>query len=312
MSERHLPFLGSWNRYWFAPESPANLGLCRCLFFSALCVCYWNQDFSAWGDVSLAFWFPMTLFTRLRLLPFTVPALSLMTEVWKVSLAFAAVGLATRVATPVAFLLGTYLLGLPHNFGKMHHFDAMLVLVLGILAVSRCGAAWSVDRVIAQARGKSEPEPSGEYRWPVRAVWLVLSLVFFGAGVSKLRHGGIAWVRSDNMSITLVQHAYQIANENPATSWGLWVARVPYLSKLMALGTIIIETGYPLSLFSRRARWFFPPAMCGALVGIRLLMGPTFSQLVICHLFWVPWDRVACWFVRVGRRNSADAGNPGT
>lgn len=32
--------------------------------------------------------------------------------------------------------------------------------------------------------------------------------------------------------------------------------------------------------------------MCGLLVGIRLLMGPTFPQFVICHLFWVPWDRV--------------------
>ena len=32
--------------------------------------------------------------------------------------------------------------------------------------------------------------------------------------------------------------------------------------------------------------------MCGLLIGIRLFMGPTFPQFIICHLFWVPWDRV--------------------
>jgi hypothetical protein len=27
-------------------------------------------------------------------------------------------------------------------------------------------------------------------------------------------------------------------------------------------------------------------------VGIRLLMGPTFNQYLICNLFWVPWDQI--------------------
>jgi len=303
-----MTFRRGWEGYWFEAEAPDNLGICRILFFASLCLFYWREDFSAWGDVSLAFWFPVTLFKRLGLLPFSVPVLAAMTVIWKLALAFGALGLATRAATPIAFVLGTYLLGLPHSFGKVHHFDAVIVLVLAILAVSRCGAAWSLDRLIARARGKSKPDPSGEYRWPVRAVWLILSLVFFAAGVSKLRHGGRAWVLSDNMSIMLVQHAYQIANENPATSWGLWVARFPFLCKLLAFGTILIEAGYPLSLFSRRARWFFPPAMCGALVGIRLLMGPTFGQLVICHLFWIPWDRVARWFRTDARTNGSEHG----
>jgi hypothetical protein len=64
----------------------------------------------------------------------------------------------------------------------------------------------------------------------------------------------------------------------------------------MALATVVVEVGYPIALFSRRARWFFPPAMCGTLIGIRLLMGPTFPQFLLCHLFWIPWDRVLARF----------------
>jgi hypothetical protein len=152
-----------------------------------------------------------------------------------------------------------------------------------------------VDRLIARRRGRAPDEvaPSGEYRWPVRAVWAILSLTFFAAGVSKLRHGGLAWITSESMSLVLNQHVYQIASEDPLLpDLTLYLSRYPRLCSLMALGTVVIEAGYPLALFHRRARWFFPTAMCGLLIGIRVLMGPTFPQFLLCHLFWVPWDRV--------------------
>ena len=46
----------------------------------------------------------------------------------------------------LAFVFGLYRLGLPHNFGKVHHFDAMIVLVLGVMVFARLGDAWSLDR----------------------------------------------------------------------------------------------------------------------------------------------------------------------
>jgi hypothetical protein len=160
--------------------------------------------------------------------------------------------------------------------------------------------AYSLDRVIARrlGRGPKPTVPSGEYRWPVRAVWVILALTFFAAGVSKLRHGGIEWVTSDNMSIILHQHAYQVSAEEPLLAdFSLYLSRHPLACSLLAFGTVFIEVGYPLALFHRRFRWFFPPAMCGALIGIRLLMGPTFPQFLLCHLFWIPWDRVLARFV---------------
>ena len=38
----------------------------------------------------------------------------------------------------------------------------------------------------------------------------------------------------------------------------------------------------------------FPLVTAGAglLLGFRILLGPAFLALVICHVFWVPWERL--------------------
>jgi hypothetical protein len=283
-----------WNAFWFTPERPDNLGLLRALFYGLLLVFYATESWAEWADVSQAFWFPITLFKVLRLPVVSASALVVLGLLWKLSLLTSALGLFSRASALVAAAVGCYLLGLPHNFGKTHHFDAMVVLILGILACSRTADVFSLDRWLARRRGVVvEVVASGEYRWPVRAAWLVMSLVFFSAGFAKLYHGGLEWMVSDNMSSLLLQHGYQGANENPPVRIGLWVAQHPILCNLLAVGTVIIEFFYPLALFSRWARRFFPLGMCVALIGIRLMMGPTFFEFILCHVFWIPWDRVA-------------------
>jgi hypothetical protein len=153
-----------------------------------------------------------------------------------------------------------------------------------------------VDRWLGRRRGGPSVGPSPEYRWPVRAVWLTLALVFGSAGFAKLRHGGLAWITSDNMAVLLLQHAYHFANRDPLTDWGVRLSQIPLACRAIALATVLVELGYPLSLVSARARRFFPAAMVCTLLGIRLLMGPTFIQLLICNVFWIPWDRVISRF----------------
>jgi predicted DCC family thiol-disulfide oxidoreductase YuxK len=284
-----------WRYFWFEPVSSANLGFCRVLFFGALFLLYLPQDFAAWAEVSNFYWNPIWLFNLLNLPVLSGDLLVIIQVIWKVALGLSCIGLFTRLSTAVSFILGVYLLGLPHNFGKTHHFDAILVFVLGIMALSRCGDSWSVDRLICVAREQftsRAPHMSGEYTWPVRTVWLVMALIFLGAGISKVRYSGIEWISGESMAIALVRQYYHISNGEPLTSWGLIVAQYGWLCWLLAAATIICEAGYPLALFSRIARWIVVPGMFSITVGIRLLMGPTFEQFLICSLFWVPWDRV--------------------
>jgi len=265
---------------------------------------YIGEDFSAWGAVSDAYWLPMPLFSALHLAPLAPDVLRALQLVWRVALVLSAIGLYTRASTIVASVLGVYLLGLPHNFGQTYHFDALLVIAMIVLACSRAGDAWSID---ARLNGDPESEPSAEYTWPIRAIWVAMSLVFFGAGLAKLRYGGLAWITSSNMSILLMRALYHASDADPLTRAGLWIAAHHWLASSLAAAAVITEVAFPLALISRRARFVLVPAAIMMLITIRLLMGPTFGGFLIANVFWVPWHamavRVESWVVT--RRHAA-------
>jgi hypothetical protein len=273
-----------WARWWFAPDSPANLAACRLLFFGAMAWWYRGLDLRPWTGVDPVFWMPLPLFEWLHLGVLPAAWLGLLQAVWKTAMWGACAGIMTRVSTAVAALLGVYVLGLPHNFGKVHHLDTLVVLITAILALSRCGDAWSVDRLVARWRGRAAlGPPSGEYRWPVPLVQVLMALVFFGAGVSKLRHSGLAWIFSDNMAMVLLPF------DHP---WLVRTAQHPWLCRAIAGWTIVIEAGAPLALVSRLARWVFIPSLWLMQLGILLLMNIKFEPYLVCYLFWVRWDRL--------------------
>ena len=283
-----------WNRFWFEPGPAAALGICRVLFFGTLLLWQLPHDFSPWGAYSSVFWMPIWLFDTFHVPALSAPAIAAMEAIWKAALFFAAIGLFTRPAMAIAFVLGTYLMGLPHNFGQTQHFDTLVVFACGALAISRAADAVSVDAWIASRRHpSSEPPPDdGEYTWPIRFVWVAMAMIFCAAGISKLRHSGLDWIFSDNLALLLQRQQYHISDGEPWTNWGLWVAQHPWVARSMAASSVTIETLFPLALFSRRARWIFVPAGLLFLVGIRALMGPTFEQFMLCYVFWIPWASV--------------------
>ena len=216
-----------WLRFWFAPAGALNLGVSRALFFAGVFLMYIGEDYRAWSTVSSAYWIPMPLFAALHLEPLGTAAMQSVQLIWRVALVFSALGILSRVSMIVAFVLGTYLLGLPHNFGQTYHFDALLVIAMGILACSRAGDAFSIDAWLVN---EEAPARSSEYTWPIRAIWVAMSLVFFAAGLAKLRYGGLAWVTSQNMSILLTRAAYHVSDADPLTRAGLRIAQSHALS----------------------------------------------------------------------------------
>lgn len=281
-----------WNDFWYAPGHPIALGICRALFFGLLFVWQLNHDFSAWGDYSDVFWMPIWLFDRLRIPLLSAYEIDLVQIVWKTALAFSAIGLFCRPAMAVAFVCGTYLMGLPHNFGQTQHFDTLVVFASGALALSRSGDAISVDAWIAARRGHRRAAPAWEYTWPIRFVWLAMAVIFCAAGLSKLRHSGLDWILSDNLSLLLLRQQYHLSDGEPLTNWGIWVANHAWVARTMAALSVTIETLFPLTLVSRAARLVLVPAGLAFLVGIRVLMGPTFEQFMMCYVFWIPWHRI--------------------
>jgi hypothetical protein len=95
------------------------------------------------------------------------------------------------------------------------------------------------------------------------------------------------------MHILLLRAAYHVSDGDPITGAGLWIAGHAWLSRSLAAAALITECGFALSLVSVRARAVFVPAAFAMLLGIRVLMGPTFGGFLIVNVFWVPWEKVA-------------------
>lgn len=297
--------LRSWQTFWFEPVAATNLGVARALFFISLAIYYLPHDFSGWGGVSAALYQPIWFLKWFGIPILGESALNILQVIWKLSLLCAAVGFFTRTSIVLAAILGTYLLGLGHNFGQLYHFDAILVIAFWILAFSRAGDAWSVDALIRVARDPAtvRPASSGEYQWPVQLILVAFSLVFCAAGIAKLRASGVQWVLSDHLAILLNRVQYRISDADPLVTWGSAFAGVPWISRLLAFGTIFFETLYPIALFSRRLRVPLVLGGMGLVLGIRALMGPTFENFLLMNIFWVPWDRVGAWIsARVAAR----------
>lgn len=270
-----------WNQFWFEPTSGIDLAVCRILFFGGMFGHYFSEDFSAWNRVSPMHWQPIDLFTLFRLEP--TPAIAWLQVVWKGSLLSAAVGWKTRWSSLVAFILGIYLIGLPHNFGKVDHYDAIFVVALGVMSIARSG-----DRLSVDSRGKgSKGSMSAEYRWPIQLVCVMMVFMYVASGLSKLRHSGVAWFGSEYLATVFFNHAYR---HQAASSIGPYLAQYPSLLFLMSVGTIIVELGMAGALFSRTLRFVMVPAAYALHVSIFLLMGPRFLALAIVFVFWVPWN----------------------
>jgi len=254
-----------------------------------------TRDFSALGAVSPVFWKPIQLFRLLGQTQPSVAALELVQIAWKVALVASCLGALTRVATAAAFVLGTYLLGLLFCFGGLGHAKSILVFAMGALALSRCGDSLSVDRWIRARRGEPAPAPDAEYRWPIRLIWVAIVFVFFGAGISKLRHAGFEWATSQTLAYYLMQANYPLGRPAapPMNDWGLWLARHAPASRALAAGSMLVELAFPLALFSARLRAILVCAAFLMQLGIAIVMGPDFSNFLVTYVFWIPWDRVA-------------------
>ena len=287
-------FTDRWMPFWFTPQPADDLGLCRLLFFGGLCAFYLPTDFAAWGALPEVFWMPIGTFQAAHIPPPTVAVVAGLQVVWKGALVLSTLGLLTRPAIWVSFALGFYLLGLPHNFGKTHHIDALIVIMLGILAMARSGDAWSLDRFFQRRRSPLAPQQivaSGEYTWPIRAAQVALCLVFFAAGFTKLSRSGLVWVFSDNLATAIIKQNYYVSDVPPLTERGLDLAASPWMSRGLAAATLILELGYPLALVGKIPRLIFVPGMILAQVGFRVLMGPMFFAFMLGNVFWVPWSR---------------------
>jgi hypothetical protein len=204
----------------------------------------------------------------------------------------AAAGLAIRASLPGAVVCFLVLNGVRNSAGRVIVGDAVLTLCLLVLVA--CGPAaaeaWAVRR---SPRGPRKAASHGErYGWPIRTAMVAIVLAYFFAGLQKWRYSGLPWVTSDNLRWVLYGQAHP-------DGLALFIADRPLLAHLLAAGSLLLETFFPLILFVPRLRWLFIPGAVAMHIGIRLAIGLDYSaQWLTLVIVFVNWPVVVAWLGR--------------
>ena len=290
----------NWNAFYFRPGSPVALGALRIIFFACVIGLFvifdplnrWNASTvqpQTYRPIGLLDWTNAPLMSQSRV--------DVLFGVFVVGNVLAMVGLLTRTSAMLAGLTGLYLYAMPSSFGKVGHGNMLLLFTTFTFALSRAGDALSFDAIISRLRGKTPPGwakeyRSGEYTWPIRTVWLFMTLIFFATGIAKLRWGGYDWLFTPHLASTIRQHYLLPGGAAPSSQIGLWIAQFEWLCIATAWLTVFVELFFPLALLNKWGRLFFPTAMFCLQFGIGWSMGIFFWTFFIGYVFWLPWELV--------------------
>lgn len=278
-------------QFLFQNGDAGELGLYRILFFAITLAFSSTLVTMGWSSVPSVFWSPIGLFRIFHLAVLPDSAAEGLFLFWKCALAFALLGLFTRIATASAFLSGLYLIGLHQNFGKVGHADAIVVLGLAIFAVSRSGDGLSLDSL---RHPMFSADPTTNYAWPLKCFQTLLALVLFSSFLAKIRYSGMTqWIFSDSLYNAILSHYY---THQPPTGFGLFLAAHPPLIHIGAAITLLLE-GLSITLP------FLPPLPRTVLVLAILVMltlfwltlGVLFSTYMALLSFFLPLKQIRAW-----------------
>jgi hypothetical protein len=275
-----------WNAFWFGPVSARPLGAFRVVMglialahlgMVAVDLDYWLTDQGILTGTEARELAGALRFSPLQDVqdPASVRAFFVATA--GVALLFT-IGWQTRVMGVLLYpaMLSIHHRNIPTNCGP----DNLLMVLLFLLMLSPCGAAYSLDaRRAARRRGGTAAEPL-ILPWAQRLIQLQMALIYLNTAVLKCQ--GATWLNGTSLHFVL--------NNPEVTRFDFsWLSAYPALLNLMSHGALLIELGLPFLI------WFKPTrvwAIAGGLAlhgGILLTINaPLFGEMMTaCYLVFL-------------------------
>jgi len=200
------------------------------------------------------------------------------------------VGWRTRITLPLAALAYLLMGGILRQYTHFFHQCLAPFHVLIVLCLLPSGDGLSLDRLIRESRGETMP-PRGQatsfYGLCRFLCWIPIALVYFFSGLSKIRNGSWLWWHPVNIRSIIAGDML-----NPEQfDFGLGSRLFDAPDLLLALGglaTLAIECVFIAVLFLPLARRVLPPAASLMHLGIWLMEGVLFYDLIVLPL--ICWD----------------------
>lgn len=198
-----------WLRFWFEPISPVPMALYRIVsglivlwfgFLLAPDLLFWFGIDGPVPNIVSREWPSEILLDPLIIFPMSNATIQIAFAILMVSALFLTVGLFTRVSAFFVFL------GLVsfhhHNWLILNSGDTIMRISALYLAVSNCGDALSVDRLIKTyvSGGAESRTPQPKAPWAQRLIQIQLTLLYCQAFFSKI--AGEMWVNGTALYYT--------------------------------------------------------------------------------------------------------------
>lgn len=299
----------AWRAYWFRPAPLFDLAVVR--IAAVAFQLQWllrldrRRTFAEWGGFPDALYDPLPLL-RLLTLPFgwrVRPMPEVLEVVYWVTVAtgvFALAGVRTSVALAVFTAGNVFLIAFRYSFGEVHHPEAIMMIALGVLALSPAGRILSVDdllRRIRRARVRREFEPfdltaesSLFARWPLLTVRWLFALVYLSAATSKLATSGLDWVNGYTLQFFMLRDGVRWDSQI-----GIWLGQHYPLALVASWVTVLFETTFVLVLLVPALALVYLPIGVGLHTGIYLTQRAPFFQFVTLYSVFVPWSGAVRW-----------------
>jgi predicted DCC family thiol-disulfide oxidoreductase YuxK len=292
--------------------TPGALGAIRALVFGRLLFMVFGESLPALATIPDSLRRPMGVISLLFALPLGLDrlvqspeALRLLQITAAALLFLAMIGWRTRLTVPLGGLAALLIAGLLRTYSFFWHQDLIALYIAGVLCFTPCGDGFSLDRLIAVARGHTPREhAAAAYGWARYACWIALALPYSAAGLSKLRNGGINWWNGTTMRRALLTDTL-----NPMQfgwTFSLDLAYLPeHVFTVLGLSAVGGEVLYGLVLLFPWARLVFPVIMGLMHIGIIFLQNILFMDLILLQTIFFDFTAVR---KRIGRRLNARRG----
>ncbi len=285
-------------RYLAPAKAPQDLAVCRILIFGFAFLYFAVKPIPLYAPLADVFWQPEWILRCVPITFFSLSVVETLSCIFLISLFCSCIGLATRLATFLAFVLGGLLFGFLNSVASIHTECLLMWSFVGF-AFSPSGDVLSVDAWIDRrmlkgswlANKVAARTSAGDYGWPIRFISVMSILMVFAAGMCKLRSSGIAWAFSDTLSNDIMSFHLNGGRTHAVPNLDVFIIERPWLSRTLALVTMLIEICSPAALFLPRVRTFVVISIFMMLVGFWAIMGISFPLAMICLCVWVPWSR---------------------
>ncbi|HEV8542569.1 MAG TPA: DCC1-like thiol-disulfide oxidoreductase family protein [Verrucomicrobiae bacterium] len=267
----------AWSRFFFEPESPLPIALYRILLGLLVLA---NQallypDVLNWYGVHAAVSFQVapdvsggTGFNIFRWLPHTDRMVWLVYSLSCLSPVTLMLGLFSRVSAALVFLTLTTLHH--RNPVMLNSGDTFLRIASFFVIFSQAGAALSIDRLVALARGKESGPPKPRAPWAMRLIQLQLAFLYLYAFIWKAM--GPMWLAG-----TAVYYTSRLLEFRRFP--------VPYVYdhfwtiKLWSWGTLLVEFSLGVLVWIKELRYWV------LLAGVLLHLGIDYSMNIPLFAF---------------------------